>query len=170
MSGTARVVRSMGSGSESFARSVQFMRGASTVGLVALCLAGFFATAAYAQPASSEQSTWTNLPTATEPSLSDPLVARGREVFHARCIACHGAIPEEMFGALFLPPMPGTQALQTRYRGEIPAELERRTDLAPALIETVVRKGLNSMPPFRPTEVSKDDLAALVAYLTRKRD
>jgi hypothetical protein len=66
--------------------------------------------------------------------------------------------------------MPGTQALLTRYRGEVPPELERRTDLTPTLVETVVRKGLGSMPFFRPTEVSRDDLAALVAYLTRNRN
>lgn len=153
-----------------FARGVRSSSGAAVSGLAALCGSVALAASAHAQPASTEQSSWTNVPVPADASLADPLVARGREVFHARCIACHGAIPEQMFGALFLPPMPGTQALQTRYRGEIPAELERRTDLMPALIESVVRKGLNSMPPFRPTEVSNDDLAALVAYLTRKRD
>jgi hypothetical protein len=30
-----------------------------------------------------------------------------------------------------------------------------------------VRNGLNSMPFFRPTELSNDDLAALGAYLAR---
>jgi len=32
-----------------------------------------------------------------------------------------------------------------------------------------VRDGLRSMPFFRPTELSDDDLAALTAYLTRDR-
>jgi mono/diheme cytochrome c family protein len=139
---------------------------------VALGGAGAFSgvPTAVAQPASSAQSAWTNLPPAPLSTLGDPLLERGRAVFHARCIACHGEIPEEVLGALFLPPMPGTQALRTRYRGEVPAALEQRTDLRPALIETVVRSGLNSMPFFRPTEVSKDDLEALTAYLTRKRD
>ena len=73
-----------------------------------------------------------------------------------------------MFGPVFLPPMPGTQALQARFRGELPAPLAQRTDLTPDYIEAVVRDGLRSMPFFRPTEVSDDDLAALVAYLTRE--
>ena len=166
--------------------SVRFVRSAGLVGsalsvlsalsggaaraLAAFCLSALLGAAALAQPASSEQSSWSNLRLPPDPSLSDPLAVRGREVFHARGIACHGEIPERLFGAVFLPAMPGTQALETRYRGEIPAALERRTDLTPALIETVVRKGLNAMPPFRPTEVSNDDLAALVAYLTRRRD
>src|SRR5690606_13601039 len=54
-----------------------------------------------------------------------------------------------------------------RYRGELPAELERRTDLSAAYIEAVVRDGYLSMPFFRPTELSDDDLEALIAYLTR---
>src|SRR5690606_15171434 len=128
------------------------------------------AQTALAQPASSERSSWTNLPLPESPPLGDALLERGREVFHSRCIACHGPIPEQTFGAIFVPPMAGTRALQERYRGEVPAELERRTDLTPALIETIVRKGLNSMPFFRPTEVSRDDLEALIAYLTRDRN
>jgi hypothetical protein len=33
-----------------------------------------------------------------------------------------------------------------------------------------VRKGFNSMPFFRPTELSEGDLEALSAFLTRERD
>ncbi|MBN1239631.1 MAG: cytochrome c, partial [Gammaproteobacteria bacterium] len=94
---------------------------------------------------------------------------RGREVFDQRCAACHGEIPEQTFGPPFLPPMPGTQALEARYRGALPAALEERTDLAPEYVEAVVRDGLRSMPFFRPTELSDEDLEALVAYLTADR-
>lgn len=139
--------------------------------VLALVAAGFLGVrSASAQTATSEQSSWANVPYEPSPALDDPLVRRGAEVFHARCIACHGEIPDETLGDLFLPPMPGTQALLARYRGAVPAVLDERTDLTPALVETVVRKGLNSMPFFRPTELSADDLAALSAYLTRKRD
>jgi mono/diheme cytochrome c family protein len=126
--------------------------------------------AVVADPAASADSAWINLPSQAAPALADALEKRGYEVFQQRCVACHGPIPTEIFGAPFLPAMPGTQALQARYRGEIPAVLEERTNLTEALVQAVVRKGLNSMPPFRPTEVSNEDLAAVSAYLTRTRN
>jgi len=130
----------------------------------------FAASSISADPASSADSAWLPLPAQRDVVPSDPLERRGQEVFDQRCAACHGEIPQEVFGPRFLPPMPGTQALQARYRGELPAALEARTDLTPELITAVVRDGLRSMPFFRPTELSDDDLEALVAYLTRKRD
>ncbi len=93
---------------------------------------------------------------------------RGREVFEQRCAACHAAVPKDMIGPPYMPPMAGTQALQARYKGAKPAELEQRTDLT-AFVTAIVRGGLNSMPFFRPTELSDDDLTALGAYLTRKQ-
>ena len=72
-------------------------------------------------------------------------------------------------GLLVLPPMPGTQALQAKYKGEKPALLAQRTDLTPEVIAVFVRHGTGSMPFFRPTELSDGDLKALGAYLARKR-
>lgn len=142
-------------------------RGSSFTILV-LALSGLLGAAPVsADPASSEDSAWARLPSEPDPSLTDPLEKRGREVFHERCAACHGQIPEEVFGPAFLPPMPGTQALQARYEGAVPAALEERTDLTPEFIETVVRDGLRSMPFFRPTELNDEDLEALTAYLTQ---
>ena len=126
--------------------------------------------AASADSASSAETAWSPLPSRRAADPNGGLVARGRDVFDQRCAECHGEIPDEMFGPVFLPPMPGTQALQARYRGELPAALEARTDLTPEYIEAVVRDGLRSMPFFRPTELSSDDLEALIAYLTRERD
>jgi len=63
--------------------------------------------------------------------------------------------------------MPGTAALAVKYKSAKPAELERRTDLTPEFVSTFVRKGVGIMPPFRPTELSNDDLKALGAYLAR---
>jgi mono/diheme cytochrome c family protein len=120
-------------------------------------------------PASSAASAWSPLPPQPESSLTDPVERRGQAVFEERCAACHGPIPEEIFGPAFLPVMPGTQALRARYRGELPAALEERRDLAPELVRTVVRRGLPAMPFFRPTEVSDEDLEAVAAYLTRSR-
>ncbi|HEX7080400.1 MAG TPA: cytochrome c [Gammaproteobacteria bacterium] len=141
--------------------------------LLAIAAIGFLGrlgvTAVSADPASSADSAWSPLPAERDGAPSDPLERRGREVFDQRCAACHGEIPEETFGPRFLPSMPGTQALRDRYGDALPAALERRTDLTPEYIEAVVRDGLRSMPFFRPTEVSDEDLEALAAYLTRDR-
>jgi mono/diheme cytochrome c family protein len=122
-----------------------------------------------AEPAATAESAWAALPAAAGASSGNSLERRGLEVFDRRCAACHGPIPAEIYGPTFLPPMPGTQALAARYRGELPAELAQRTDLAAVYIRTVVRNGYVSMPFFRPTELSDEDLDALVAYLTRER-
>lgn len=92
----------------------------------------------------------------------DP-VARGRAVFDANCRACHGAgigNPGERF-------RPGTAALTVKYNGEKPGLLEERTDLTPEAVAWFVRNGATVMAPYRKTEVSNADLAALGAYLSR---
>ena len=88
----------------------------------------------------------------------DPLVARGSEVFQNWCSPCHAPGPRH----------PGTQALESLYKGAKPAALEQRTDLVPELTRTFVRTGVSVMPPFRKTEISDADLAALAAYLAPK--
>ena len=80
---------------------------------------------------------------------------RGRTVFNEWCAACHAPGPRH----------PGTQALDVLYRGKKPGALEERTDLVPKMTEAFVRKGVSVMPPFRKTEISDADLAALAAYL-----
>jgi mono/diheme cytochrome c family protein len=80
---------------------------------------------------------------------------RGRQVFEYWCAPCHAPGPRH----------PGTQALESLYKGAKPAALEQRTDLVPTLTETFVRTGVSVMPPFRKTEISDADLAALAAYL-----
>jgi mono/diheme cytochrome c family protein len=84
---------------------------------------------------------------------------RGKAVYDAWCGACHDPGPRH----------PGTQALEALYKGKKPAALEERTDLVPKLTETFVRRGVSVMPPFRKTEISDADLAALAAYLARQR-
>ena len=44
--------------------------------------------------------------------------------------------------------------------------LEDRKDLTPELVSTFVREGILSMAPFRKTEVTDAELAALAAYLS----
>jgi mono/diheme cytochrome c family protein len=80
-------------------------------------------------------------------------------VYDTWCGACHDPGPRH----------PGTQALDALYKGTKPGALEERTDLVPKLTETFVRKGVSVMPPFRKTEISDADLAALAAYLAPKQ-
>ena len=124
--------------------------------------------ATMAADTSLSQSSWTVAPVQIDPNLRDPLLQRGQAVFLARCVICHGGIPEQTVPG-GLPSMPGTQALQLRYQGAKPALLEARTDLTPEFITAIVRNGINSMPYFRPTEVSDADLDALGNYLARNK-
>jgi mono/diheme cytochrome c family protein len=80
---------------------------------------------------------------------------RGKQVFDYWCATCHAPGPGR----------PGTQSLQVKYDGEIPAVIEDRTDLTPDMVKLFVRQGVGSMPFFRKTEVSDADLEALAAYL-----
>ncbi|HTR38302.1 MAG TPA: cytochrome c [Bryobacteraceae bacterium] len=80
---------------------------------------------------------------------------RANKVFDYWCATCHG------------PGLPGTVALQTKYKGAKPALLSERTDLIPPVTKTFVRKGVSIMPFFRKTEISDADLDALAAYLAR---
>jgi (+)-pinoresinol hydroxylase len=81
---------------------------------------------------------------------------KGEKVFDYWCATCHGP------GNL-----PGTIALQAKYKGAKPALLSERTDLSPPVTKTFVRKGVSIMPFFRKTEVSDADLDALAAYIAR---
>jgi mono/diheme cytochrome c family protein len=92
----------------------------------------------------------------------------GKAVFAKWCAPCHGAVAPKnvMFGSGALA---GTSALAVKYKGRLPAVLEERTDLTPALIKSVVRHGLFGMPITRKTEVSDAELEDVVAYLTRNR-
>jgi mono/diheme cytochrome c family protein len=97
-----------------------------------------------------------------------PSETNGKAVFDKWCTPCHGAVAPKnvMFGTGALA---GTSALAVKYKGKLPAVLEQRTDLTPALIKTVVRHGLFGMPITRKTEVSDPELEDVVAYLTRNR-
>jgi mono/diheme cytochrome c family protein len=88
-----------------------------------------------------------------------PDAPRGYLEFQNSCVVCHGPMPER----------PGTRALAAKYKGQLPAMLEDRTDLQPAYIRTIVRSGVSVMPPFRKTELTDAQLDAIVAYLSRPR-
>jgi len=140
--------------------------------LLILSASAAVSLAAFADPASSPQTAWWRSALKADASLTDPIVRRGKEVFDARCRACHGAYPQGKSpgnnGLAML--VPGTFALELRYKGTKPALLEDRTDLTAEAVAAFVRHGGGGfMPPFRPTEVSDEDLKAVGAYLSRKR-
>ena len=82
-------------------------------------------------------------------------VKHGHEVYDKWCWPCHGTGLGKA----------GTESLARR--GQTPAVLEERTDLAPVMIKQFVRHGVLFMPRFRKTEISDADLDAITAYLTR---
>lgn len=97
-----------------------------------------------------------------------PQQQQGQQVFSKWCAPCHGAVAGGVLG-MGENALPGTSALGVKYKGDLPALLEERIDLQPIYIRTVVRGGLFGMPITRKTEVSDDDLDAIIAYLTRQR-
>jgi mono/diheme cytochrome c family protein len=92
-------------------------------------------------------------------SSSETPAERGKYLFQVACAICHGAGTDR----------PGTSSLQIKYQGKLPAQLEQRTDLTPELVTAFVRNGIAMMPPFRKTELSDDQVAAIAAYLSRRR-
>jgi len=80
----------------------------------------------------------------------------GKEVFDHYCTYCHGAADG-----------PGTMQLR-RTRGQDKALLTGRSDLTAQYIESVVRHGLKSMPPFVPSDLTEARLRALVGFLLKR--
>ncbi len=79
----------------------------------------------------------------------------GQAVYEHWCAPCHAPGPGH----------PGTQSLQMKYKGTPPAVLLERTDLTPQAIAVFVRQGVLLMAPFRKTEITDKELAALTAYI-----
>jgi mono/diheme cytochrome c family protein len=84
--------------------------------------------------------------------------ASGEAVYKRWCTHCHSAGRGN----------PGTESLQVKYGGKIPAVLLDRTDLSAQAVATIVRTGVLSMPPFRKTEVTDAELQALATYVAGK--
>ena len=81
----------------------------------------------------------------------------GRAVYEHWCAPCHAPGPGH----------PGTQSLQIKYGGKAPPVLLDRTDLSPQAVAQFVRTGILLMAPFRKTEITDAQLAALSAYVAR---
>ncbi|MEJ1965967.1 MAG: cytochrome c [Gammaproteobacteria bacterium] len=80
---------------------------------------------------------------------------QGQKLFRNTCYYCHS---EKVWGTLAI----------ERRRGTGDALLEKRTDLVPAFVKSVVRNGLGSMPAYRRTELTDAEVDAIIAYLTRQ--
>jgi len=93
---------------------------------------------------------------ATSPTDAAPAPS-GQLVYEHWCAPCHAPGPGH----------PGTQSLQVKYGGKVPAVLLERTDLAPPTVAMFVRQGILLMAPFRKTEITDAELAALAAYVAR---
>jgi len=93
---------------------------------------------------------------AQAPAATSNEVARGKELFDENCLPCHGKGGGRI----------GTAVLAERL-GPDKSLLEERKDLTPAYVSSIVRVGINIMPGFRPTEITRSDLDAISAYLTR---
>jgi mono/diheme cytochrome c family protein len=92
----------------------------------------------------------------------DTEAEKGAAVFNNWCSACHSHDTARNNA-------PGTRSLEFKYHGEIPAALEDRNDLSVELVKHFVRNGVATMPFFRPTEISNEDLDALAAYLAKQQ-
>jgi mono/diheme cytochrome c family protein len=109
-----------------------------------VCLAG---AAWLSQPASVVH--------AAAPAAAPAVLDSGERIYQRWCVHCHAAGRGN----------PGTQSLQVKYGGRVPAVLLERTDLPPAAVALFVRQGVQSMPPFRKTEITDAELAVLAAWV-----
>ena len=99
-------------------------------------------------------SAWISVAGGAEPATP----ASGEAVFKRWCSHCHSAGRGN----------PGTDSLQVKYGGRVPAVLLERTDLDPMAVKMFVRQGVLSMPPFRKTEITDAELAMLANFVAHK--
>ena len=99
----------------------------------------------------------------TQPTVAQDAdaVARGQAKFDYMCAPCHGPGIGDDGRAM----LPGTDALRIKYQGSLPALLTERSDLNYESIRVFVRQGVFSMPPFRPTEITDDEIRDIAAYI-----
>ena len=98
----------------------------------------------------------TSMAHAAEPAAK-AAAPSGQAVYEHWCAPCHAPGPGH----------PGTQSLQLKYGGKTPPVLLERTDLSPQAVSAFVRQGVLLMAPFRKTEITDTELAALSAYVAK---
>ncbi len=84
--------------------------------------------------------------------------ASGEAVYQRWCVHCHAAGRGN----------PGTESLQVKYGGKVPAVLLERTDLAPrGRVACSCARACCRWHAFRKTEITDAELAALSAYVAK---
>lgn len=99
---------------------------------------------------------------ASAAAAAQPAAPQGKKEFEYYCAPCHG--PGKGNNR---PALPGTDALNVKYKGEKPGLIEARDDLTAVYVRFVVRRGVEGMPSFRKVELSDPNLDAIAAYLGR---
>ena len=79
----------------------------------------------------------------------------GERIYIKWCAECHASAGG-----------PGTQVLELKYKGQVPAILHERPGLSAEFVKHTVRHGMGFMSPFRKTEISDAELAVLATYLS----
>ncbi|WP_417227782.1 c-type cytochrome [Amphritea sp.] len=97
--------------------------------------------------------------TLTSVSHAESSATDGKVVFDQWCVHCHGPSSADH---------PGTKLLGQRL-GIDKAQLQKRSDLTTEYVQYIVRSGIFSMPFFRDTEISDQQLKALATYLAEKK-
>jgi len=90
----------------------------------------------------------------TAPDGIDARPRSGEKTYGLFCQGCHKPGTEG----------PGTRVLAARL-GWDKAPLKGRQDLDPTYVKHVVRHGLIEMAPLRPTDITDEELDALITYL-----
>ncbi len=90
----------------------------------------------------------------TAPDGIDVRPRSGEKTYGLFCEGCHKPGTEG----------PGTRVLAARL-GWDKAPLKGRQDLDPTYVKQVVRHGLIEMAPLRPTDITDEELDALITYL-----
>lgn len=107
-----------------------------------------------AQPPAEQPAVQTAPPEVASP----PAVARtGEDIYNLQCKACHD--PGGGHPAILL--------LAEKHGAE-KSVIKGREDLTEDYIKSIVRNGLLEMPPFRPTEVTDEELDLIAAYIKQK--
>lgn len=96
----------------------------------------------------------TTAASAAAPTTTPATAVSGEAVYQRWCRHCHSTGRGN----------PGTESLQVKYGGRLPAVLLERTDLSPPTVAQFVRQGVLSVAPFRKTEITNAELAALSIY------
>lgn len=86
----------------------------------------------------------------------------GRQVFEQQCAPCHGTGPGDDGSAT----LPGTAALDAKYQGRLPGQLELRSDLSAPVLTLFVRRGSGAMPMFRKGELTDQQIEQIADYLS----